>query len=85
MKRLIGVFLVLTKAVGLGVVLLGSLLLPQSALAGNAVTRWMDLALRAAAAQNVGTPNAGRLYAMVTVAMYDAVNGIDIASQGGRP
>lgn len=84
MKRLIGVFLVLAKAVGLGVVLLGGLLLPQPALAGNAVTRWMDLALRAAAAQNVETPNAGRLYAMVTVAMYDAVNGIDTAGQGGR-
>ena len=32
-----------------------------------------------------GTPNAGRLYAMVTVAMYDAVNGIDAArSRFGR-
>ena len=33
---------------------------------------------------NVGTPNAGRLYAMVTVAMYDAVNGIDVAQGDGR-
>ena len=29
--------------------------------------------------QNDGTASPGRLYAMVTVAMYDAVNGIDRA------
>jgi hypothetical protein len=74
----------LGRVVVVALVLAADLLLPQPALAGNAVTRWMDLALRAVAAQNVGTPNAGRLYAMVTVAMYDAVNGIDTAGQCGR-
>jgi hypothetical protein len=66
------------KAVGFVV---GALLLsaPAHALAGNAVTRWVEQALDAVRAQNVGIPNAGRLYAMVTVAMYDAVNGIDRA------
>ena len=44
----------------------------------------MDLALRAVAAQNLGTPNAGRLYAMVSVAMYDAVNGLETAGHCGR-
>jgi hypothetical protein len=74
----------LGQAVGLALVLAGGLLLPQPALAGNGVTRWIDLALRAVAAQDIGTPNAGRLYAMVTVAMYDAVNGLDTAGHCGR-
>ena len=74
----------LGRVVVVALMLAAGLLLPQPALAGNAVTRWMDLALRAVAAQNVGTPNAGRLYAMVTAAMYDAVNGIDTAGQCGR-
>lgn len=65
-------------------VLAAGLFTPQTAVADNAVTRWMDLTLRAVAAQNVGTPNAGRLYAMVSVAMYDAVNGIDAAESFGR-
>ncbi len=51
----------------------------QPARAENAVTRWAEQSLQAVRAANVGTPNAGRLYAMVTVAMYDAVNGIDAA------
>jgi PAP2 superfamily len=49
----------------------------EPALAENTVTRWAEQSLQAVRAANVGTPNAGRLYAMVTVAMYDAVNGID--------
>jgi len=53
-------------------------------LGGNAVTRWVERSLDAVRAQNVATPNAGRLYAMVTVAMYDAVNGIDTAHNHGR-
>lgn len=50
---------------------------PEPALAENAVTRWTEHAMQAVRAANVGTPAAGRLYAMVTAAMYDAVNGID--------
>jgi hypothetical protein len=74
----------LATAVALAVVLTASLLLPQPALAGNVVTRWVEQALAAVRTQNVGTPNAGRLYAMVTVAMYDAVNGLDRARDRGR-
>jgi hypothetical protein len=58
-------------------------LLPQNGSAQNAVTRWTEHSLQAVRAQNVGTPQAGRLYAMVTVAMYDAVNGIDTARNHG--
>lgn len=50
--------------------------------AGNSVTRWVEQALQAVRAQNVGTPNAGRLYAMVTAVMYDAVNGIKHRKHG---
>lgn len=50
---------------------------------GNAVTRWVDHALAAVRtgqpAIHTSTPGAGRTYAMVTAAMYDAVNGIDVA------
>lgn len=59
-------------------------LLPLPALAGNSVTRWVEQAQQAVRAQNVGTPDAGRLYAMVTVAMYDAVNGIERARHHGH-
>jgi hypothetical protein len=51
---------------------------------GNGVTRWVEHSLGAVRTQNVATPNAGRLYAMVTAAMYDAVNGIDRARGQGR-
>ena len=51
---------------------------------GNAVTRWVAQSLEAVRKQNVGTPDAGRLYAMVTVAMYDAVNGIESTRHHGR-
>jgi hypothetical protein len=60
------------------------LLLPHAAAAGNIVTRWAEYAMQSVRAANVGTPNAGRLYAMVAVAMYDAVNGIDVAQGNGR-
>jgi hypothetical protein len=56
---------------------IAAVLHPQPACAENAVTRWAEQAMQAVRAANVGTPNAGRLYAMVTVAMYDAINGID--------
>jgi PAP2 superfamily len=60
------------------------LLLPDTASAANTVTRWAEHAAQGVRVANVGTPNAGRLYAMVTVAMYDAVNGIDVAQGNGR-
>lgn len=52
--------------------------------AKNAVIRWVEHSLDAVRTQNMATPNAGRLYAMVTSAMYDAVNGIDRARHHGR-
>ena len=63
---------------------LACLAAPASASAGNGVTRAVEQSLHSVRAQNVGTPNAGRLYAMVTVAMYDAVNGIDRTHRRGR-
>ena len=68
----------LTRFVG-AAVLVGIVGTPEHALAGNVVTRWAEHAMQSVRAANVGTPNAGRLYALVTVAMYDAVNGIDSA------
>lgn len=52
--------------------------------AGNSATRWVEHSLDAVRRQNVATPSAGRLYAMATVAMYDAVNGINRARGHGR-
>ena len=53
-------------------------------LTSNVVTRWVEQSMRAvrtgSPAIHTGTPGAGRTYAMTTVAMYDAVNGIDVAS-----
>ncbi len=40
--------------------------------------------MQAVRARNVGTPDAGRLYAMVMIAMYNAVNGIDAAAHHAR-
>ena len=57
---------------------------PAAALEGNAVTRWVNESLNAVRRQRVSTPAAGRLYGMATVAMYDAVNGIEIARRHGR-
>lgn len=61
----------------LGAAVLALTLFPLPAYAANSVTRWVEHALQAVRAQNVGTPDAGRLYAMTSVAMYDAVNGIE--------
>src|SRR5688572_24524242 len=73
-----------TRFIG-AAVLAGIVAMPEPALAGNAVTRWAEHAMQSVRAANVGTPNAGRLYAMVTVAMYDAVNGIDsVRNRFGR-
>lgn len=62
----------------------GVLLVPQHAFAGNSITRWMEHAMQTVRQRNVGTPAAGRLYAMVAAAMYDAVNGIDTARHHGH-
>jgi hypothetical protein len=64
----------------------GVLALPQAvpALEGLTVVHWAEEAMQAVRTQNVSTPDAARLYAMVTLAMYDAVNGIDTASRRGR-
>jgi hypothetical protein len=61
-----------------------TLLLAQDVLtAGNVATLWLNQAFDAVRAGipaiNTGTPGAARMYAMVNVAMYDAVNGIDRA------
>lgn len=51
---------------------------------GEVVTRWVEHTLQTVRHRNLPTPEAGRIYAMVTVAMYDAVNGIQAARGGGR-
>lgn len=66
------------------IVFLAMLMLPSAAQAGNSVTRWTEVAMQVVRDANVGTPQSGRLYAMVTAAMYDAVNGIDDANGVGR-
>lgn len=56
---------------------------PSSASSGNVATRWVQRALDAVKSGSpsihTGTPGAARTYPMTTVAMYDAVNGIDVA------
>jgi hypothetical protein len=59
-------------------------LVPHTALAENVITRWAQHGMEAVRAANIGTPNAGRLNAMITVAMYDAVNGIDAVQRHAR-
>lgn len=56
----------------------------QGASHGDVIRRWVEHGLEGVRATALGTPDAGRLYAMLTVAMYDAVNGIDRANGGGR-
>jgi hypothetical protein len=51
---------------------------------GQYASRWVEQAFQTVRAQNVGVLPASRLYAMVTVAIYDAVNGIDRARWVGR-
>ena len=65
----------------IGALLVIALAAPRCAAAdGEVITRWAEQSMQAVRARNVGTPDAGRLYAMVLIAMYDAVNGIDAAS-----
>jgi PAP2 superfamily len=65
------------------VTLASLLVLPQHASAANSVTRWMEQAMQTVRERNIGTPDAGRLYAMVAAAIYDSVNGIDTARHHG--
>jgi hypothetical protein len=51
---------------------------------GQYASRWVERAFQAVRDQNVGTLPSSRVYAMVTVAIYDAVNGIDRARWVGR-
>jgi hypothetical protein len=51
---------------------------------GQYASRWVEQAFQAVRDQNIGTLPASRVYAMVTVAIYDAVNGIDRARLIGR-
>ncbi len=49
---------------------------------GAVVLAWNEQALDAVREERLGTPVAARLYAMVNIAIYDAVNGIDRARLG---
>lgn len=51
---------------------------------GDMVRRWIENGLDSVRAETFNAASAGRLYAMLTIAMYDAVNGIDVANGGGR-
>jgi hypothetical protein len=51
---------------------------------GQYASRWVEQAFQTVRAQNIGVLPSSRLYAMVTVAIYDAVNGIDRARWLGR-
>ena len=68
------------------VMMLTAAALPAATVAheGNVIASWVEQALQTVRERNASTPEAGRLYAMVTIAMYDAVNGIDTASGRGR-
>lgn len=57
---------------------------PEAAGDGLVASRWMLRAMQAVRTTNAGTPEAARHYAMTAIAMYDAVNGIDVASGRGR-
>src|SRR5688500_19214935 len=67
----------------MGISLFTLIVLAQDAWAGNVATRWTEQAFAAVRggtpAIHTGTPGAARVYAMLTTAMYDAVNGIERA------
>ncbi len=50
----------------------------------DVITDWNEETLNTARNRSLGTATAGRLYALVNIAMYDAVNGIDVAD-GASP
>jgi len=68
-----------TRLFTLAVVLLG--VTPLFAAASDPVQTWNQLALQTARETSASDAQAARLYAMVNVAMYDAVNGI-VSSHG---
>ena len=51
---------------------------------GNAVTRWNEQALEVVRAERLGASSAGRLYGLVNIAIWDAVNGVDRARYRSR-
>jgi hypothetical protein len=76
------------KLVVLNMLLVWSLVLGgPSATAGrqpprNPIYTWNELALETARTQQLSDAQAARLYAMVNVAMYDAINGIESVQSG---
>ena len=70
------------KALVLGIIVLLAAGSAARAGEGDVVLAWNDQALNAVREERLGTPVAARLYAMVNVAIYDAVNGIDRARLG---
>lgn len=61
------------------VAVLLTLTVSSSAWADDFITRWNNQALDTARSERLGAAGAARLYAMVNVAMFDAVNGISRA------
>ncbi len=51
---------------------------------GDAVVRWNNQALEIVRAERLGASSAGRLYGLVNIAIWDAVNGIDRARYRSR-
>ncbi|MGF1528432.1 MAG: hypothetical protein ACFCBW_16770 [Candidatus Competibacterales bacterium] len=49
------------------------------AASNDVILTWNNLALDTVRQERLGTPDAARLYALVNVAMYDAINGIRVA------
>jgi hypothetical protein len=71
-----------SKSIAIALGSIASLTTAQSARAdGTVAKQWVEQTFSAVRTGNpaihTGTPGASRLYAMVSVAMYDAVNGID--------
>jgi len=64
------------KLIGISVILVCSSL-PFAAFGENVITRWNAQALETVRTERLGAAPASRTYALVNVAMYDAVNGID--------
>lgn len=59
-------------------------LLPTVTFGDNVITRWNEQALDTVRTERLGAAPASRLYAIVNIAMYDAVNGIDRAKNKSR-
>lgn len=68
--------LIIVACVALAVSLRGSEVAAEDASSGDVVRAWTEVALATVRAKSASDAQAARLYAMVDVAMYDAVNGI---------